>query len=183
MPQAAQRMVMVSMFAGRRRELVAGSWCRIGARGRRKAQRVLAEGSPTVGIAGDEGRRHRPGKPQGERQHAEDDAQPGGRAAMLSRHRPDDSSARHIRPSLAGLTSRIPRIISSAGRGKVTTTSILRRRGNAVSRNHTAPPPQSPAFERLPGGEGRYPDRDVARPLQQRQRQGHLRGQPEGRAK
>ena len=74
MPQAAERVVMVGMIAGWRGQFVAGDRRRIGARGRREAQRVLAESSPTVRIAGDERRRHRPGKPQGERQHAEDDA-------------------------------------------------------------------------------------------------------------
>jgi hypothetical protein len=68
----------------------------------------------------------------------------------------------------ASWISRSARITTGTNRGQVTTTSILRRRGNAVSRNRPAAAPQPPAFERLPSGEGRYPDRDVARPLQER---------------
>jgi hypothetical protein len=97
MPKAAQRMVVVGVIAGRRR-LIAGNGRRIGGRGCREAQRVLAERCEAANIDGYECRlRRRPGEAQAQRQHGEHDAQPVRRPAMLNKTNPGDSSSRHIR--------------------------------------------------------------------------------------
>ena len=98
MPKAAQRMVMVGMIAGWRRQLIAGHRRRIGGRGRGEAERVLAERREPANIGRYQRRlRRRPGKAQAQRQHGENDAQPARRPATVAKSDPGDSSARHIR--------------------------------------------------------------------------------------
>ena len=85
MPKAAQRMVMVGMIAGWRRQLVRGDRRRIGGCGRGEAERVLAERREVANIGGYQRRlRRRPGKAQAQRQHGENDAQPARRPAILT---------------------------------------------------------------------------------------------------
>ena len=97
-PKAAQRMVVVGMIAGWRRQVIAGDRRRIGGRGCGEAQRVLAERREAANISGCECRlRRRPGQAQAQRQHGEHDAQPVRRPAMLKKANPGDSSTRHIR--------------------------------------------------------------------------------------
>jgi len=99
MPKAAQRMVVIGMIAGWRRQVIAGDRRRIGGRGCGEAQRVLAERREATNINGCECRlRRRPGEAQAQRQHGEHDAKPVRRAAMLKKTNPGDSSSRHIRP-------------------------------------------------------------------------------------
>ena len=77
MPKAAQRMAVVGMIAGWRRQLIAGNGRRIGGRGRGEAERMLAERREAANISGYECRlRRRPGEAQAQRQHGERDAQP-----------------------------------------------------------------------------------------------------------
>jgi hypothetical protein len=149
MPKTAQRMVMVGMIAGWRRQLVAGDRRRIGGRGRREAERVLAERREVANIGGYQRRlRRRPGKAQAQRQHGENDGQPARRPATLTKPDPGGSSARHIRPQPAFTTSRIARITGSASRGQVTTKSPRRQSGDdretrfsaaALRRRHRRP--------------------------------------------
>ena len=175
-------MVMVGVIANRRRRPIATDRRRVRVRRCRKAQRVLPETCERRDISRSNTRRRRPDEPQTERQHGECNAQrrsPRGRRSTIAMwpvrrgtigFDPLGSIPRSRELPAGWLAAKSRDCQSGDVAGTRATSEVLRRR-------HSRPP--SSACQTPIAGKPIARSRAA---LQQRQRQRHVRRQPEAGA-